>query len=113
MNTRKFSKKQEKQVAKNLGGKVQPNSGALPLKKGDVEIKDLFLLDCKTSIDYKKSFSVKEKEIEKLEQERITMLKPYKALVFNFGPGRENKYVVDEEVIKEFIEMKEQLNDLS
>lgn len=38
MSTRDFSDIQEKRIANSLGGKVQPNSGSLPIasKKGDV-----------------------------------------------------------------------------
>ena len=36
MDTRHYSKKQEKRVAKNLGGKVNANSGATGFYKGDV-----------------------------------------------------------------------------
>ena len=45
--TRFFSKNQEKQVAKNLSGKVIPNSGATAFAKGDVAL-DNFLIECKT-----------------------------------------------------------------
>jgi len=36
-STRFFSHKQEKQIAKTVGGKLQANSGATMFKKGDVK----------------------------------------------------------------------------
>ena len=36
MNTRKYSSKQEKRVAKDIGGKVTSNSGATRFYKGDI-----------------------------------------------------------------------------
>ena len=40
------SKKQEKELAKQLGGRAIPASGALWHSKGDVE-NDVFLAECK------------------------------------------------------------------
>ena len=84
MNTRKFSYKQEKKVAKQLGGRVQPNSGATPFLKGDV-ISDNWLIECKTQLTSKNSMSIKREWLEKLEEERLAMRKPNMALAFNFG----------------------------
>ena len=106
MNTRKFSKRQEKQVAKEINGKVQPNSGATPFYKGDVVTKH-FLTDCKTSVENKKSYSVKFEDIEKLKKERFGSGKQYEALVFNFGPDTENLYVVTKRTMLDFIKFLE------
>lgn len=99
MNTRKFSSKQEKLVAKSLKGKVQPNSGATPFLKGDV-VADDWLIECKTQMTDKQSMSIKKEWLEKLEEERFAMRKANMALAFNFGPGQQNYYVVTENVFK-------------
>ena len=66
--TRYYSKQQEKKVAKYVGGKRQPNSGATPFYKGDV-ITDEFLIECKTKTKDCKSFTVKEDWLLKNEEE--------------------------------------------
>lgn len=92
--TRHFSSKQEKQVAKQLNGKVTPNSGATPFAPGDVKT-DKFLIECKTRTDTSKSISIKKEWIEKIRKEALFAGKEYEALIFNFGPGEENFVIVD------------------
>lgn len=43
MNTRKLSDKQEKRLAKNIGGRQVVGSGSTPFLKGDVTTSDLFI----------------------------------------------------------------------
>lgn len=100
MNTRKYSSRQEKYVAKKLGGRVQPNSGATPFMKGDV-VMDNWLLECKTQMTDKKTITIKKEWLDKLEEERFAMRKQNMALVFNFGPGQENYYVINEKTFKQ------------
>ena len=88
MNTRKFSKKQEKRVAKNLGGKTVSNSGATPFDKGDVLTKR-YLVECKTSIKDKNSVSIKRDWLEKAKEEAFAMGKSAPILVFDFGDGKD------------------------
>ena len=59
------SRKQERECAKKFGGKVTPRSGAGAFEKGDVRIKGLARVECKTTT--KKSFSVTKEIIEKME----------------------------------------------
>ena len=57
--TRFYSKKQEAAVAKTIGGKVTPNSGATLLIKGDVTTNDsTFLIECKTKTKSSKQISI-------------------------------------------------------
>lgn len=102
MNTRRFSSKQEKQVAKRIGGKQQPNSGATAFRKGDV-LAGSFCIECKTSTTEKQSVSIKRDWIDKLKQEAFAMNKPNWALVFNFGDLRnaENFYIINEALFKQ------------
>ena len=80
--TRFYSSRQEKAIAKAVGGKQVANSGATTFNKGDVKTEDWLL---------------------KNKEEAFAMGKPYSALVFDFGDGH-NYYVLDE---KTFLKMKE------
>ena len=90
MNTRKYSKAQEKRVSKGVKGTTQSNSGATPFYKGDV-ITDDILIECKTMMTEKKSMSIKKQWIDDIEEEAFAMGKPHWALAFNFG-GLDNPY---------------------
>ena len=104
--TRFYSSKQEKAVAKAIGGKQVANSGATAFSKGDVRTAD-WLIECKTCTTEKKSFSIKKEWMEKNREEAFAMNKDYNALAFDFGDG-DNYYIVDE---KTFIRMKEALDN--
>ena len=41
------------------------------------------------------------KPLESTEEEMAFMGKSYQAIVFNFGPGEENHYIIDEFLFKE------------
>ena len=97
--TRFYSNRQEKKVAKAVGGKQVANSGATAFNKGDVT-SDNFLIECKTCVEDKKSFSIKKEWLEKNKEEAFEMGKDYSALAFNFGPSSENYYVIDEKLFK-------------
>jgi len=108
-STRYFSHRQEKQVAKAVGGKTVPNSGAAKFVAGDVNT-DLFLLECKTCMTDKQSFSIKEEWLNKNKEEAFAVGKDYSALVFNFGPDKPNYYIIDEKLFKrlnKFLEAEE------
>ena len=100
--TRYFSSRQEKQVAKTVGGKTVPNSGATTFKKGDV-VSDNILYECKTCMTKKSSFSIKEEWLTKNKEEAFAMGKDAGVLVFNFGPDESNYYILDEKFFKQVI----------
>lgn len=104
MNTRYFSKRQETAIAKKLSGKRQSNSGATPFQKGDV-ITDDWLIEAKTCVTEKQSFSVKREWLEKNKEEAFAMNRHYRAVAIDFGDGQ-NYYIVDE---KTFIAMRDAL----
>lgn len=108
--TRFYSSKQEKQVAKAVSGRQVANSGATAFAKGDVTT-DLMLIECKTCVEEKKSFSIKKEWLKKNKEEAFEMGKSYSALAFNFGPNSENYYVIDEKLFKELIEYLEKENE--
>lgn len=104
--TRYYSSKQEKAVAKSVGGRQTANSGATMFQKGDccTNGAESFLLECKTKTSHSDSISFKKEWIEKNKQEAAFMGKPHQAVVFNFGPGEENYYVIEEYLFKELLE---------
>ena len=106
--TRHFSKIQEDAVAKAIGGKRTPNSGATPWSKSDV-LSDKFAIECKTKMSASESISIKKEWFLKQKQEAAFMGKPYSAIVFNFGPGEENHYIIDEYL---FQFLKDKLDEL-
>lgn len=106
-STRYFSSCQENNVAKAIKGRRTTNSGATPFSKGDVTTNKI-LLECKTTIDDKKSFTIKKEWIDKNKEEAFAMNKLYSALVFNFGPTSDNYYVIDERM---FLRLKEVLDE--
>lgn len=63
-NSHKRAKKQEKEIAKKLGGRLVAASGAKDVK-GDVRIKNVARLEIKTTKN--KSYSVTLETIEKIE----------------------------------------------
>ena len=112
MDTRKYSNAQEKNIAKQLGGKKQPNSGATPFLKGDVKTSD-FLIEAKTQIENKKSFTVKKEWLDKNKEEAFSIGKEFSALAFNFGGlnNKDNYYIIDEFTMKVFMGLVERLNE--
>jgi hypothetical protein len=102
MDTRYYSSRQEKQIAKKLGGKVQPNSGAANFVAGDVKL-DFMLIDAKTVVTPKKSVTIKEEWFSKIKQEAFAMGKEMSCIAFNFGPDKPNYYAVSENDFKELL----------
>lgn len=98
MNTRKYSKTQEKRVAKGLGGKVNANSGATGFYKGDVRT-DKFLIECKTTTKEVKSVSIKKDWLNKLKEEKFAMGKEQMALGFDFGDG-EDYFIISSQLME-------------
>ena len=109
--TRYFSNKQEKHVAKAIGGKQVANSGATKFSKGDVR-SDKWLIECKTKTSPSASISIKREWIEKNEEEAFAMGKEYSALCFSFGDLHNDKqyYILNEQTFKHFLEMEENQN---
>lgn len=106
-STRYFSERHEESVCKALGAHRQPNSGAAKFNKGDT-ITDQFLIECKTCMSEKESFSIKKEWIEKNRKEAFQIGKPYHALCFNFGPGSQNLYVINESLMAKLVEVIEE-----
>lgn len=97
---RQFSIKQEKKIAKAVGGKVVSNSGATAFAKGDVN-HPLILIDGKTSTTKKKSITVQEEWFKKITEEAFSMNKDFGVVAFDFGDDK-IYYAVEE---KHFIKL--------
>lgn len=102
-STRYYSSKQEKQVAKAVGGRKTANSGATAFVKGDV-LADDWLLECKTVTEPRQSMSVKKDWIDKNREEAFQMGKHHSAVVIQFEPDGENLYIISEKDFKYLME---------
>lgn len=107
-STREVSSLQEKKIAKALGGKRTSNSGATDFDKGDIVIGADWLLEAKTCMQPKSSFSIKKDWLIKLKQEQFACNKLHSALCFDFGDSKDRYYIVDEKLFKNIIELMEQ-----
>ena len=96
--TRFYSKRQEEQIAKSLGGSRQPNSGATSIAKGDVLVDD-WVIEAKTKVTPSETIVFHEDWLKSVEEERKDMLKSYAAVCFSFGNGV-NYYAMDEKTFK-------------
>ncbi|UGV19934.1 primase [Pseudomonas phage Pa BHU-15] len=86
------SKTQEREVAKRVGGRLTPASGAREVK-GDVRVKRVVRIECKTTKN--KSFSVTREMIEKLEMAAtLSGEMPVLVVEFNDGAGRKQGELV-------------------
>lgn len=101
--TRYYSDKQEKHVAKAVGGKQTANSGATAFSKGDVRT-DLFLIECKTVVNSRNSITVQRDWIRKNEDEAFAMGKLYSAVAISFD-NTEQFYIIDEKLFKHLVEV--------
>jgi hypothetical protein len=103
--TRYYSKKQEEAVAKAVGGKLTPNSGATDFGgKSDVDIANLFNIECKTKTSNSESISIKKEWLLKNKREATFDGNPYSAIAFNFGPDSNNYYIIEEYLFLELID---------
>lgn len=103
--TRYYSKLQEDAVAKATGGKRTPNSGATDFGgKSDVDIANLFNIECKTKTSNSESISIKKEWLHKNKREATFDGNPYSAIAFNFGPDSENYYIIEEYLFLELLD---------
>lgn len=101
--TRFYSSKQEKKVAKEVGGKQVANSGATRFNKGDV-VTDNWLIECKTKITPSQSITIRKEWLEKNKEEAFAMNKLYSALSVDFGDGK-NYYIIEDKIFSLLVEL--------
>ena len=97
------SSRQEKKVAKAVGGRTTPGSGAGDFKKGDVENK-YCLIECKTLIEPKESHRIKKRDLKRIQQQAFEAGKDIAVLAFDFGDG-ENFYILSERSFLNLMEL--------
>lgn len=84
--------------------KEQVIVGATKFSKGDLYIGQEWLIEAKTCMEPKKSFSIKKEWLIKMKEEQFATSKLYSALCFDYGDSKERYYVVDENTFINFIE---------
>lgn len=100
-STRYYSNIQEENVCKIVKGRRQPNSGASNFSAGDVVNKEAsILVECKTTLKDKDSFSIKKEWLEKNKEEMKSLRLSNHCLAFNFGPNQNNYFIIDEKLMK-------------
>ena len=104
--TRHASSVQENRLANKLGGQVTSNSGAGLFNKGDVFVSDASLLvECKTCLEPKKSFSIKKEWIEKNREEAFRVRLDNHVIAFNFDyQDKKDYYVIDDKLMEFLVE---------
>ena len=98
-STREVSTNQEKQIAKSINGKRTANSGATKFDKGDI-VAGNWLIEAKTCMQPKKSFSIKQDWLIKLKEEQYATSKLYSSLCFDFGDDKGRYYILDESTFR-------------
>lgn len=104
-STRDASSKQEKAIAKSLNARRTSNSGATKFDKGDLYVGQEWLIEAKTCMQTKKSFSIKQEWLQKMKEEQFATNKMYSALCFDFGDNGNRYYILNEQTFKQFIEL--------
>ena len=104
-STRYYSNIQEKSVCNLLNAEQTPNSGAGRWRKGDAHQEEASLLiECKTSMKEKTSFSIRKDWIIKNKEEAFSQRLNNFCIAFNFGPEQENYFVINEKLMKFLVE---------
>lgn len=97
---------QEERVAKLFNGKRTPQSGGGKFVLGDVISED-FLVECKTSVTVKDSYSVKREILKKADEQRREMGKELYALAFSFG-DEEDFFVINKKAMSRFLYLQQE-----
>ncbi len=79
--------------------------GATKFIKGDLYIGEKWLIEAKTCMEPKKSFSIKKEWLDKLKEEQYANNKDYRTLCFDFGENTDRYYILDENTFKYVIEL--------
>lgn len=126
MSTKKFSNMQEKRIAKKLGGKTQPASGALPIAslKSDVKVTNSedwkVLISAKTSMVKnhqagKRSFTLKKEWLEEVKHQAFEGGYDFGVVSISFD-NRQDFYIVEdvdfENMLKALKEYEAEINSL-
>lgn len=105
------SKQQEEKIAKLFNASRTPRSGGGGFKKGDALSEDWFI-ECKASVQPKKSYSVSKEILDKADHERAEMQKSYYVLAFELGEEREDFFVLNRKTMSALLDMQTGIKDL-
>lgn len=92
------SRRQEKEIAKYLGGKVTPNSGGTRSSGGDVHT-NAFLIEAKTRDKLSKTFTISREWLAKAHEQSIGQNKPHWALAFRYSPEGEDYFIINKHLM--------------
>ena len=108
-STRYYSNMQENSICSALHATKQPNSGASTFRKGDaINYGASLLVEAKTCMKEKDSFSIKREWIEKNREEAFSQRVSNGCIAFSFGPALPNYYVIDEHLMRFLVEKLEE-----
>lgn len=110
MDAKECSEIQEKEIAKYLGGKTQPNSGGTKFGGGDILTKQ-FLIEAKTPTTSRSSFSIRRAWILKAYEQAFEQGKSYSAIAFRFQPYGDDYFIINKKLFKQLIIMLEELEE--
>jgi hypothetical protein len=85
--------------------KEHPIVGATPFYKGDVCVNSSWLIEAKTCMEPKKSFSIKQDWLYKMKEEQYATNKDYSALCFDFGDNKDRYYIIEEDTFKYMLDL--------
>lgn len=105
-NKQVISKDQELRIAHRVGGSVQSNSGGTKFGGGDI-LTDMFLIEAKTPLTPKASFSIRYDWIMKAQEQAFEQGKLSAVLAFQFMPYGNNYYILNEHDFIEYVNFKE------
>lgn len=104
-STKYFSSRQEEYLSELVGGYANSASGAGLFNKSDVKVPYAStLIEAKTPISEKNSFSIKKEWIDKAREEAFSMRLSNTVIAFEFAPSTENFFVIDEKLFKFLME---------
>lgn len=106
-STRAKSSKQEKRIAKAMGGRQVVGSGSTPFLKGDVVVDKLFI-EAKTKMNPSQSITVKKSWIEKAKEQSLAMRKSEYAIAVSFGDPKDY-YLIEDSFMEELLKAQEAL----
>lgn len=111
-STRECSSVQENRIANKLEGFANSSSGSGRFNKSDVNIPSAnMIIECKTCMSPKSSFSIKKDWLDKLKQEAFSMDRENFALAFNFNyEDKDDYFIINDRLMKYLVKKLEEDN---
>ena len=106
-STRYHSNKQEKRIAKAIGGRQVVGSGSSPFLKGDVIAGKMFI-EAKTKVKPSTQITLKREWLEKAKEQSFSTGKEDYALAVSFGDSKDY-YVIEDSLFEDLYKSREAL----